>query len=51
MGGKHGPEVCELVSLYILHKLNNKNLVTGLYRDDGLMAIKKNISNVDVEKK
>lgn len=52
MGGKHGAEICELVGLYILHKLRNAlpNLTTGLYRDDGLMVIEKNKSNVDIEK-
>ena len=46
MGGKHGAEICELVGLYILHQLNNAlpNIITGLYRDEGLNAIDKNVS-------
>ena len=40
MGSYDGAEVCEIVGLYILHRLrskfNNKNI--GLYRDDGLAA-------------
>ena len=52
MGGKHGSEICELVGIYILHKLNNAfpNMITGLYRDDGLIAIEKNVSKVEIEK-
>ena len=42
MGSYHGAEVCELVGLYILHKLTtafpNGNI--GLYRDDGLAAFR-----------
>ena len=43
MGSYDGCEVCELVGLYILHKLNDKfpELNTGLYRDDGLSALKR----------
>mgnify|MGYP006903939448 CR=1 FL=1 len=41
MGSFDGAEVCDLVGLYILHKLEalvfKKNI--GLYRDDGLAAI------------
>lgn len=43
MGSFDGAEVCELVGLYMLNKLNkvisNKNI--GLYRDDGLAIIEK----------
>ena len=44
MGSYDGAEVCELVGLYMLHKLdqrfdNNKH-TGGLYRDDGLAALK-----------
>ena len=44
MGGKHGAEVCELTWLYILEGLKDilPNLIIGLYRDDGLIAVKKN---------
>ena len=42
MGSYDEAEVCELVGLFILHKLktkfNNKNI--GLYRDDGLAAFR-----------
>ena len=42
MGSFDGAEICELVGLYLLHKLqpllDMKN--TGLYRDDGLAALK-----------
>lgn len=43
MGSYDGAEVCELVGLFMLHKLdqkftNNKNI--GLYRDDGLAAFR-----------
>lgn len=45
MGSYDGAEVCELVGLYILHKLTSAypsgNI--GLYRDDGL-AVFKNMS-------
>ena len=42
MGSFDGAELCELVRLYILHLLSsmfNKDQV-GLYRDDGLAALK-----------
>ena len=42
MGSYDGAEVCELVGPFILSKLENiiskKN--TGLYRDDGLVALR-----------
>ena len=42
MGSFDGAEVCELVGLYLLNKLTKllgkKNV--GLYRDDGLAAVK-----------
>ena len=55
MGCYDGPEVCELVGLYILHKLTSAfpDGNVGLYRDDGL-AIFKNIntrSGYNVRKK
>ena len=45
MGCYDGAEVCELVSLYILHKLTSTytNGSIDLYRDDGL-AVFKNMS-------
>ena len=43
MGGYHGAESCELVGLYMLNEIAKfvpaQNV--GLYRDDGLMVIKK----------
>ena len=52
MGGKHGAEVCELIGLYILQGLKNilPNFIIGLYRDDGLIAVDKKLSNVEIEK-
>ena len=43
MGGYHGAEVCELVGLFMLNEITAfvpKHTV-GLYRDDGLMVIRK----------
>ena len=43
MGSLHGAEVCELIGLYLLDKM--KKIVYpgtyGLYRDDGLMVVRK----------
>ena len=43
MGSLHGAEICELVGLYLLDKL--KKIFNpsdyGLYRDDGLVLVKK----------
>ena len=41
MGSFDGAEVCELVGLYILHKLEDviEQMHIGLYRDDGLAVI------------
>ena len=41
MGSYDGAETCELVGLYLLHKLSKITPVanTGLYRDDGLIAV------------
>ena len=51
MGSYDGAEVCELVGLYILHKLTSTypsgNI--GLYRDDGL-AVFKNMSTRSLDK-
>ena len=43
MGSYDGCELCELVGLYILHKMRQKfpEIDFGLYRDDGLGAIKR----------
>ena len=37
MGAFDSAEVCELVGLYILHKLKNLPVVAAVYRDDGLI--------------
>ena len=41
MGSYDGPEVCELVGLYLLSKLTDflEEGRVGLYRDDGLAAV------------
>ena len=45
MGSYDGAECCEIVGLYLLHKISNTlNLdpnLNGLYRDDGLIAVPK----------
>ena len=51
MGSYDGAEVCELVGLFLLHKLAqviDKSLI-GLYRDDGL-ALLRNTSGTEMEK-
>ena len=52
MGGRHGAEICELTGLYLLNGLKNiiQSSKYGLYRDDGIIAINKNISSVEVER-
>ena len=51
MGSYDGAEYCELVGLYILHKLGEKygKERIGLYRDDGLACFE-NTSGPEVEK-
>ena len=39
MGSYDGAECCELVGLYMLHSMRGIKAHTGLYRDDGLMAV------------
>ena len=43
MGSYDGCEVCELVGLYVLHRIKEKfpEIDFGLYRDDGLGALKR----------
>ena len=50
MGSLDGAEISESVGLYLLHKLNDVGLSNsvGLYRDDGMAAIKG--SRADVER-
>ena len=52
MGSKHGAEICELVGLYILQELKQiiPKQIVGIYRDDGIIAMNKSISTVEVEK-
>ena len=51
MGAYDGAEVCELIGLFMLHKLSTQydKYNIGLYRDDGL-AIFKNISGLESER-
>ena len=51
MGGFDGAEICELVGLFILHKLTTRfdNGSIGLYRDDGLASFK-NMSGRSADK-
>ena len=61
MGSYDGAEICELVGLYILHKLTSgKDPIfekenCGIYRDDGLAIIKikgsRRIAENDINKK
>ena len=46
-----GTEVCELVSTHILNQLKNtlQHHSVGLYRDDGLVAVK-DLSGSEIEK-
>ena len=40
MGGKHGAEIYEIVSLYILNGIKKLNgTKVGIFRDDGLIAL------------
>ena len=43
MGSYDGCELCELVGLYVLHRLKEKfpEIDFGLYRDDGLGVLKR----------
>ena len=40
MGSLDGAEICELVGLYLLSQLSDLGITVGLYRDDGLCAVK-----------
>ena len=48
MGSKHGAEISELVGQYILQglKLIIPKHIVGIYKDDGLIAMKKVTNNV-----
>ena len=45
MGSYHGAEICELVGLCFLYDLTEDKKINrtncGLYRDDGLLIVKK----------
>ena len=49
MGAFDGAECCELVGLFMLHKLKNliKKENIGLYRDDGLAVVEGSGPEVD----
>ena len=49
MGSLHGAEICELIGLYILDKMKNivQSGAYGLYRDDGLMVVRKSGSEME----
>ena len=51
IGGKHGAEICELTGLFLSNGFKNiiPGLEFGVYRDDGIVAINKNTSSVEVE--
>ena len=52
MGSYDGAETCELVGLFILDKLSTKfGSDVGLYRDDGLAAIKSTPQAIERKKK
>ena len=42
-GAYHGAKICELVGLFMLYKFQQLNKINnfGLYRDDGLVLVKK----------
>ena len=50
MGSYHGAEICELVGLFILNELIEAKSIDktncGLYRDDGLLIVKKRSSRI-----
>ena len=50
--GNHCAEVCKLTGLFLLNGIKNiiPDLEVGLYRDNGIVAINKNQSSVEVEK-
>ena len=39
MGGYDSAELCDLVGLYLLSKINTLDMEVGLYRDDGLAVV------------
>ena len=51
MGSWDGAEVCELVGLFLLSKLQDLNINVGLYRDDGLAVTNLRPRLAELEKK
>ena len=51
MGSWDGAEVCEIVGLFLLSKIQHLNLNVGLYRDDGLAVTKLKPRLAELEKK
>ena len=51
MGSYDGAEVCELVGLYLLSQMQDLNINTGLYRDDGLAITRQTLREVEMTKK
>ena len=53
MGSNDGPEVCELVGLYTVHKASDifgvENI--GLYRDDGLILVRNSTGRLSERRK
>ena len=51
MGSYDGAEICDLVGLFLLSKLQHLNIDLGLYRDDGLGISSSSRKQIDVIKK
>ena len=51
MGSYDGAEICDLVGLFLLSKLQHLNIDLGLYRDDGLGISSSSPRQIDVIKK
>ena len=51
MGSFDGAETCDLVGLFILHKLRVLGIELGLYRDDGLGICRLSARQVEIVKK
>ena len=51
MGSYDGAEICDIVGLFMLSKLQNLNLKIGLYRDDGLATGFQTPRQLDIIKK
>ena len=51
MGSFDGAEICELIGLFILSLLSHIRGSAGLYRDDGLMALRGSPRQIELKKK